>query len=171
MSVFNESLRLHPPVPFEIKQCQQDTTLPDGTFLPSGSIVIWCIWAMNRSRELWGDDSDHFRPERWLSRAAAPDGHDDGDRGVKVISKSAFEFPVFNGGPRSCLGKKMAELMACWVLVQICREFDFEEIFDGDGMARREGSSEGQRAERRSQNSLTLPMEGGLPCHVRLRKR
>lgn len=172
MSIFNESLRLHPPVPFEIKQCQQDNTLPDGTFLPSGSIIVWCIWAMNRSREIWGDDSDHFHPERWLSRAAAPDGHDDdGDRDVKVIAKSAFEFPVFNGGPRSCLGKKMAELMACWVLVQICREFDFEEIFDGDEMARREGRSQGQRAERRSQNSLTLPMEGGLPCHVRLRKR
>ena len=30
----------------------------------------------------------------------------------KLITKSAYEFPVFNGGPRTCLGKKMAEYMA-----------------------------------------------------------
>jgi cytochrome P450 len=163
MSIFNESLRLHPPVPFEIKQCQVDLTLPDHTFLPKGSIIIWCIWSMNRSRETWGDDSDIFRPERWLTSPTTDLNTSSEERAaVKLITKSAFEFPVFNGGPRSCLGKKMAELMACWVLVQMWREFDFEEIFDEVG----EG---GRTEERRSQNSLTLPMEGGLPCHVRLR--
>ncbi|ERF69161.1 hypothetical protein EPUS_01118 [Endocarpon pusillum Z07020] len=159
MSIFNESLRLYPPVPFEIKQCQVDTTLPDGTFLPKGSIIVWCIWAMNRSPAAWGDDADSFRPERWLSNpATSKDGH---DKTAKLITKSAFEFPVFNGGPRSCLGKKMAELMACWVLVQMWREFDFEEIT----------GTQGAEKERRSKNSLTLPMEGGLPCYVRLRAR
>jgi cytochrome P450 len=177
ISTFNESLRLHPSVPFEIKQCQIDTTLPDGTFLPSGSIIVWCIWAMNRSHEIWGENSENFRPERWLNHAAPLAG--DGDKGViKLLSKTPFEFPVFNGGPRSCLGKKMAELMACWVLLQVCREFDFEEVFDdgadvtGDGVikaAKRGKREKGKREERRSQNSLTLPMEGGLPCLVRLR--
>jgi cytochrome P450 len=164
ISIFNESLRLYPPVPFEIKQCQVDTTLPDHTFLPKGSIIIWCIWAMNRSQEIWGYDSDIFRPERWLT--SSPTGLDVGSEErapVKLVTKSAFEFPVFNGGPRSCLGKKMAELMACWVLVQMWREFEFEEIFD-------EGEEGKGTQERRSQNSLTLPMEGGLPCRVRLRE-
>ena len=160
MSIFNESLRLYPPVPFEIKQCQVDTTLPDRTFLPKGSIIIWCIWAMNRSRSAWGDNADSFRPERWLTNpATSKDGHDEI---VKLITKSAFEFPVFNGGPRSCLGKKMAELMACWVLVQMWSEFDFEEIV---------GTQGAEKKERRSKNSLTLPMEGGLPCYVRLRAK
>lgn len=160
MSIFNESLRLYPPVPFEIKQCQVDTTLPDRTFLPKGSIIIWCIWAMNRSRSAWGDNADSFRPERWLTNpVTSKDGHDET---AKLITKSAFEFPVFNGGPRSCLGKKMAELMACWVLVQMWREFDFEEITGTQGP---------EKKERRSKNSLTLPMEGGLPCYVRLRAR
>ena len=165
MSIFNESLRLHPPVPFEIKQCQVDTRLPDDTFLPKGSIIIWCIWAMNRSRHLWGDDSDRFRPERWLAPAADQGDGDGADSAVKLITKTAFEFPVFNGGPRSCLGKKMAELMACWILVQMWRDFEFEEIIDTNKTA-----AGGQGTpERRSKNSLTLPMEGGLPCHVRLR--
>ena len=128
---------------------------------------------MNRSREIWGGDSDDFRPERWLVNAddtgssglGEEDENDGGGGGakVKLLSKTSFEFPVFNGGPRSCLGKKMAELMACWVLVQVCREFEFEEVFGGDD------GKEGKSRERRSQNSLTLPMEGGLPCLVRLR--
>ncbi len=131
---------------------------------------------MNRSRELWGDDAEVFRPERWLVRAV-PECPGSGEEGSgdedgtarKLLTKSAFEFPVFNGGPRSCLGKKMAELMACWVLVQVCREFDLEEVFEGDdGMGRGVGKA-GKREERKSQNSLTLPMEGGLPCRIRLR--
>lgn len=169
MSIFNESLRLHPPVPFEIKQCQIDTTLPDGTFLPKKSIIVWCIWAMNRSREVWGADPHTFRPQRWLmSTSKETDGSEDGP--IKLITKSPFEFPVFNGGPRSCLGKKMAELMACWVLIQIWREFDFKEIFDADSILRGTRDQGSRRPERKSQNSLTLPMEGGLPCRVRLRK-
>jgi cytochrome P450 len=168
-SIINESLRLYPPVPFEIKQCQVDTTLPNGTFLPQNSIIVWCIWAMNRSREIWGDDAESFHPERWLSSAATnPEGEI--EKEVKLITKSAFEFPVFNGGPRSCLGKKMAELMACWVLVQIWREFEFEEIIDMTGLAGGLGKEESRKVERRSQNSLTLPMEGGLPCYVRLKR-
>jgi cytochrome P450 len=146
-AVFYEALRLYPPVPFEIKQCQIDVTLPDGTFLPGGSIVVWCIWAMNRSAEIWGQqgpDLETFEPERWLQ-----DG--------RFVGKGAFDFPVFNGGPRSCLGKKMAELIAAYAMVNMIREFDFEEIRDDKGTEKK----------RRSQNSLTLPMQDGLPCKVR----
>jgi cytochrome P450 len=142
-AIFYEALRFYPPVPFELKQCQQATTLPDGTFLPENAILVWCTWAMNRSRLIWGDDADEFRPERWL---------EDGS----LISKTAFEFPVFNGGPRTCLGKKMAEAVAVQVIATFILKFDFELLDD---------------KERISKNSLTLPMEGGLPCKVRLRSR
>jgi cytochrome P450 len=141
MAVFYEALRLYPPVPFELKQCEQATTLPDGTFLPKHAILIWCTWAMNRSRLIWGEDADIFRPERWL---------DNGD----LVSRTAYEYPVFNGGPRTCLGKKMAELVAVQVIATLALSFDFKAIDD---------------RERISKNSLTLPMEGGLPCHMNLR--
>ena len=96
---------------------------------------------MNRSRLIWGDDADEFRPERWLEDGC-------------LISRTAFEFPVFNGGPRTCLGKKMAEAVAVQVIATFILKFDFELLDD---------------KERISKNSLTLPMEGGLPCKVRLR--
>ncbi|KAK7975594.1 SKT5 [Apiospora arundinis] len=142
MAVFYESLRLYPPIPFEIKQCEQATTLPDGTFLPAKSVLVYCPWAMNRSYVSWGKDADDFRPERWLA-----DG--------KLVAKSASEFPVFNGGARTCLGKKMAELMAAQVIATMILTFDFMPAYS---------------TKRVSKSSLTLPMEGGLPCYVKTRK-
>lgn len=141
MAVFYETLRFYPPVPFEIKQCEQATTLPDGTFLPKDAVLLWCTWAMNRSKLIWSDDAEDFRPERWL------------EDGV-LISKSAFEYPVFNGGPRTCLGKKMAESVAVQVIAALILKFDFELLDD---------------KERVSKDSLTLPMEGGLPVRVKVR--
>ncbi|OLN95983.1 Cytochrome P450 94A1 [Colletotrichum chlorophyti] len=137
-AVFCEALRIFPPIPFEIKQAVQATTLPDGTFLPKNSVIVWCTWAMNRSRVTWGSDADVFRPERWLV-----DG--------KVVNKSASEFPVFNGGSRTCLGKKMAEIIAVQVIATVIGLFDCTRVDD---------------STRVSKSSLTLPMKDGLPCFV-----
>ncbi|KAL9603907.1 MAG: hypothetical protein Q9219_000845 [cf. Caloplaca sp. 3 TL-2023] len=149
-SVFTETLRLYPPVPFELKECISPTTFPDGTWLPKGSVIIWVPWAMGRSRTIWGEDSEEFRPGRWLNAAGSID-----------LQRSAFEFPVFNGGPRSCLGKKLAELLAVAVLARLVWKFDFSEVKE----VKLGGC--GTDGERKSQNSLTLPMEGGLPVRVK----
>ncbi|KAF4978967.1 hypothetical protein FDECE_18134, partial [Fusarium decemcellulare] len=103
LAVFYEALRLYPPIPFELKQAKEDTTLPDGTFIPRNSVVLWCTWAMNRSTETWGSDAELYRPDRWLHEGV-------------LTQKSAAEFPVFQGGARLCLGKKMAELIAVQVI-------------------------------------------------------
>ncbi|KAK5661900.1 hypothetical protein OQA88_10009 [Cercophora sp. LCS_1] len=143
MAVFYEALRLYPPIPFEIRQCMQDTALPDGTTLPKDSVLVWCLWAMQRSKPTWGDDADIFRPERFL---------DDG----KLVSRSASEFPVFYGGSRTCLGKKMAEAIAVQAIPTMAWLFDFLPV---------------DEKERVSGSSLTLPMAGGLPVKVKPRSR
>ncbi|KAL2413621.1 Cytochrome P450 [Exophiala dermatitidis] len=182
VATFYESLRLYPPVPFELKQTSEPVTLPDGTFLPAGAIVVWCIYAMNRAKEAFGNDAHLFRPERWL------------DHEGRLVPKSAFEFPVFNGGPRACLGKKMAEVMAAWVMVKMCSEWEFEEVVDDSEDSKERAAASAYASvnvsataapettamhhekkktflnkERVSANSLTLPMEGGLPCQVKAR--
>lgn len=146
-AVFYETLRLYPPIPFEIRQAQSPTTLPDGTHLPQGSVLVWCLWAMQRSARTWGADADEFRPERFL----------DAD-GRFVLGKSASEFPVFYGGARSCLGRKMAEAVAAQVIPVVVWGFEMEGAWEGSG-------------GRRSKTSLTLPMEGGLPVRVGWRRR
>ncbi|KAJ1324797.1 fatty acid omega-hydroxylase [Microdochium nivale] len=170
MAVFYEALRLYPPIPFELKQSVRDSTLPDGTFLPAGTIVFWAPWAMNRSRAIWGPDAESFRPERWLvqedvnvdSASLAPDSlastipTENKKRRLTLKARPAAEFPVFNGGQRLCLGKKMAELMAAQIIPSMVERFEFAPAFSLD-------------KGRISGSSLTLPMEGGLPCIVRMR--
>lgn len=156
MAVFNESIRLFPPVPVELKECTADSTFPDGTWLPKGSVVMWVPWAMNRSKRIWGDDADEFRPERWLLQGIEA-------QTPTLLNMSAFEFPVFNGGPRACLGKRMAEVLAVYVIADLVWHYSFTEVLDKS----LGGCGEGK--ERLSQNSLTLPMEGGLPCSIQKR--
>lgn len=162
MAVFYEVLRLYPPIPFEIRQCTgQSVTLPDGTFLPAGSVLVWCLWAMHRSKLTWGDDADEFRPERFLtSTSQESSGDEAGKKQVKIINRPASEFPVFYGGPRTCLGKKMAEAIAVQVIPTMAWLFEFHPAWgrDGDG-----------KEDRKSKSSLTMPMEGGLPVTVELR--
>ena len=153
-AVFNESLRMYPPVPVELKESTAESTFPDGTWLPKGSVVLWVPWAMGRSKNIWGDDADEFRPERWLIAEGKGEA-------LSLKTMSAFAFPVFNGGPRACLGKRMAELLAVHVIASLIWKYDFEEVYD------KELTVGENPKERKSQNSLTLPMEGGLPCYVR----
>ena len=168
MAVFNESLRLYPPVPIEIKECTANSIFPDSTILPKGSVVMWVPWAMGRSHHIWGEDADEFRPERWLlsgSEVANLEYDIPADtKPTRLLSKTAYEFPVFNGGPRSCLGKKLAELLAVYIIASLVWKYDFEEITD----EKLGGCGAGKA--RLSQDSLTLPMEGGLPCLVRVRE-
>ncbi|KAH6617081.1 cytochrome P450 [Chaetomium tenue] len=161
-AVFHEALRLFPPIPFEIRQCQADTVLPDGTVLPRHSVLVWCLWAMQRSVGTWGGDAGGWRPERFLVEVEGEGGEGVGGEGGRkrfVLGKSAAEFPVFYGGARACLGRKMAEAIAVQVIPAVVWGFDLEKGWDGP--------MEG----RRSQTSLTLPMEGGLPVRVRVRER
>lgn len=172
-AVFYESLRLYPPVPIEIKETSQCASLPDGTVLPSGAIVMYIPWAMNRCTEIWGETAHDFLPDRWLSSSSSyasdDDPHDNHNQRRKekeeeiffTNKKSAYEFPVFNAGPRTCLGKKFAEALAIAVLVALVPKYHFSLLqvpADAKG-----------HDERKSRNSLTLPMDGGLPCLVRRR--
>ncbi|KAK6344303.1 hypothetical protein TWF696_007943 [Orbilia brochopaga] len=154
-AVFLETLRLYPPVPFELKQTlsPDGIILPDGTVLPHDSIVVWCPYAFGRSKRIWGDDAYEFRPDRWLEQSAAAGDDGDAEGGTRLRVRSAAEYPVFNGGARSCLGKRMAEVMGVWVLAESLRNWEFEEVE--------------KVGRRRSRNSLTLPMDGGLKVRVR----
>ncbi|KAI9340180.1 cytochrome P450 [Zopfochytrium polystomum] len=138
-AVFHETLRLYPSVPLEIKQLSEDDVLPNGVHLPRGALCSWSPYSMGRSERIWGPDAKEFRPERWLEMDKAP---------------SPWVYPVFNGGPRVCLGKNMAELEGVFVLVSLLRRFDVD-VVDHESVT--------------YQFSLTLPMKDGM--RVRLKKR
>jgi cytochrome P450 len=84
-AVVKESMRVLPPVPFQIRVAQCDTKIL-GFPVPKGARVILNTFLTNRMPQAY-PDGNLFQPERWFT-----------------IAPTAFEFPVFSGGPHSCPG-------------------------------------------------------------------
>ncbi|XP_026384333.1 cytochrome P450 94A1-like [Papaver somniferum] len=126
----SESMRLYPPVPNDSKQAASDDVLPDGTIVKKGMRVIYSPYAMGRMDNLWGSDWRKFKPERWLEIDKATGKS-------YFVAKDSFTYPVFQAGPRICLGKEMAFLQMKMLVVEILRRFQvvpaeatsFEPVF------------------------------------------
>jgi len=80
-----ESMRILPPVPLQLRVAQADAAIA-GYAVPKGTRVILNTFLVNRTPDRY-PDGDSFRPERW-----------------RTITPSAYEFPVFSGGPHACPG-------------------------------------------------------------------
>ncbi|KAG4253286.1 hypothetical protein FPRO03_07246 [Fusarium proliferatum] len=127
-AVCQESLRLYAPIPFTVRDALKDTQIL-GTFVPKGTMVILCPWAVNRAHELWGPDADDFNPERWMAPGQANSGG----------SKSNYAFLTFLHGPRGCIGQKfsLAELMTLTCALvgrykfDIDKDYEVRDITDG----------------------------------------
>ena len=90
-AVIKEALRLHAPIPQDNKTAVRDDVLPDGTHIPAGATVVYRIYVMGRLESIW-PNALKFDPDRWLTSDPAP---------------SAYKYPVFNAGPRLCLGMRL----------------------------------------------------------------
>ncbi|KAI1015381.1 hypothetical protein LB504_010958 [Fusarium proliferatum] len=66
-AVIKEGLRIHPPVVgLMSKEVPQGGDTFKGQYLPQGTKIGYCAWGIFRRTDIWGEDSDEFRPERWL---------------------------------------------------------------------------------------------------------
>ncbi|KAK4414135.1 cytochrome [Sesamum alatum] len=111
-----ESMRLYPPVVWDSKHAAKDDVLPDGTPVHRGNRVTYFQYGMGRMEELWGKDRLEFRPDRWLDENGM----------VKMVSQ--YKFPVFEAGPRVCLGKEMAFIQMKYVVASVLRRFEFLRV-------------------------------------------
>ncbi len=67
---------------------------------------------MHRRKDLYGEDADEYRPERWENL------------------RPGWEYLPFNGGPRICLGQQYALTEAGYVTVRLVQEFSKMESRD-----------------------------------------
>ncbi|RYR51345.1 hypothetical protein Ahy_A06g026365 isoform D [Arachis hypogaea] len=144
-----ESMRLYPPVPTDSKEAVNDDVLPDGTAVKKGTVVTYHVYAMGRMESLWGGDWAEFRPERWLERV-------EGDK-WRFVARDSFSYPVFQAGPRICLGKEMAFLQMKRVVAGVLRSFRVVPTA-ADGV------------EPEFISFLTSQMKGGFPVKILQRK-
>jgi len=116
--VLNEALRIYPVVPVDGRSAKVDTVLPEGggkdgkspLLVPAGTKVGFNIYALHHRRDIFGQDAEAFRPERWEDDKA---GGDFGGAFVPFIT-----------GPRVCLGKNMANMIVSYVIIRLLQNFD-----------------------------------------------
>ncbi|KAH6980536.1 cytochrome P450 [Ilyonectria destructans] len=113
-AIINETLRLYPAVPFNVRVALRETALPRGggkygdepLGVPAGTQVAYSTLVMQRRRDLC-PDADKFRPERWEHWRPKP-----------------HEFIPFNSGPRLCIGQQFAQVQMAYVLCRIFQRYE-----------------------------------------------
>ena len=62
-----EASRVHPPIGFPLERIVPKSGITiDGVFIPGDTRVSMNPWSVHRSKEMFGEDADQWRPERWL---------------------------------------------------------------------------------------------------------
>ncbi|MDF0651838.1 MAG: cytochrome P450 [Nitrospira sp.] len=108
-AVFEESLRLYPPVPVLQRKAATKTTV-GGLPLPEGALVFVGIYNLHRHPAFW-TDPDRFLPERWLN----------GERPT-----ARYAYLPFGAGPRACVGIHFASVEGPLLLALIGRRYDLQ---------------------------------------------
>lgn len=96
--VIHEVIRMVAIIPMNERVALRDTTLPcgggpDGSmpiFVRKGIQILIPLYAIQHRPDIWGEDAEIFRPERWNGR------------------KIGWEWIPFGGGARKCLGRKFS---------------------------------------------------------------
>lgn len=110
-----ESMRLYPPVAWDSKHAVSDDLLPDSTHVRAGDRVTYFPYGMGRMEALWGKDRFEFKPDRWFTEPNKERG------ALKKVCP--FKYPIFQAGPRVCLGKEMAFIQMKYAVASVLRRF------------------------------------------------
>lgn len=116
-AIIKEGLRVHPALGQILPR-----VVPEGgavicdKFLPAGTVVGCNAWTMHRDPEVYGEDADSFRPERWLE--ATPER-------LHLMESSFF---AFGAGTRVCIGRNIANLELSKVIPELFRRFEFDLV-------------------------------------------
>jgi benzoate 4-monooxygenase len=111
-NVINETLRIHSTSALGLPR-----VVPSGPgikvldhYFPAGTVLSVPSYTIHHSKQIWGPDADDFNPERW-------------DR---LTERQKVGFIPFSHGPRSCVGRNVAEMELALIISTAFRRYDFE---------------------------------------------
>ncbi|EDV24416.1 uncharacterized protein TRIADDRAFT_56197 [Trichoplax adhaerens] len=110
--VISETLRMYPPAYFVNREAKEDITI-NGLLVPKDIMVSFPIYGIHHNPELWPKPNE-FIPERFSPEEKA-----------KQIPCS---YLPFGGGPRNCVGMRLALLEAKLALVKIIQNFELKTV-------------------------------------------
>ncbi|KAK2779605.1 pisatin demethylase [Colletotrichum kahawae] len=119
-AVIKEGMRVHPPVTDSVPKRvpdEGDTVIIDGraVFLPGGTNVNYAVWPLHLSKDIFGEDAEEFRPERWLLETNES----------KLATMNKVHELVFGYGKYQCLGRPIAMMEIGKTVFELIRNFDW----------------------------------------------
>jgi cytochrome P450 len=111
--VIDESLRLYPPVP-GFSRAAIDDDVVGGVPVRAGTKIELSVYATHRHPAYW-PDAERFDPDRFDGRPVDP-----------------YAYLPFSRGPRTCIGKAMAELQLLLTLAAVVRRVRFATTTDAE---------------------------------------
>ncbi|GES61892.1 cytochrome P450 [Aspergillus terreus] len=121
-AVVKEALRLHPAVGLLLERIVPagGLQLPNGPFLPPGTIVGINPWIIHR-HAVFGSDVDSFVPERWLR------GEDETEAAFQARRQDMLRATLtFGAGPRTCIGKNISLLEIYKLIPSLMLTYEIE---------------------------------------------
>ncbi|XP_052181156.1 uncharacterized protein LOC127794249 [Diospyros lotus] len=109
--VIQEALRLYPPAAFVSREVLEEMEIGN-LIVPKGVFIWTLIPTLHRDRDIWGEDADEFRPERFAN-------------GVSGACKFPQAYLPFGSGGRLCLGRNLGMVQLKIVLALIVSKFSF----------------------------------------------
>ncbi|PAV70841.1 hypothetical protein WR25_24680 [Diploscapter pachys] len=113
--VVKEALRMFPLASlFSSRTCMKDTVVGDNIHLKQGMIVAADLWSLHYSKEIYGEDAEEFKPERWLSSPP-------------TLASASVWIP-FGFGPRQCIGIYVVHYSASLIFQISCMRLALVEV-------------------------------------------
>jgi len=103
---------MYPPATQLTRRIYKDTKLGELS-LPAGALVNFPVLYIHRDEDLWGEDAEEFKPERF-------------SEGISKATRGNNAFFPFGWGPRICVGEKFATTEAKMALSMILQRFSWE---------------------------------------------
>ncbi|XMA15857.1 hypothetical protein WAI453_008648 [Rhynchosporium graminicola] len=119
-----EAFRMHPAPGLPLERIVPASGADiAGHFVKGGTIVGVSAWVIHRNREIFGEDVDVFRPERWLVDESAKGGRESEEKRIKEMSGVMLQFGM---GARTCIGKNISLLEIYKVVPSLLRRFEIK---------------------------------------------
>ena len=98
-----------------------------GYHFPPGTALSVPAYTIHHSKEIWGDDAEEFKPERWEKE--------------RLTERQKNAFIPFSYGPRSCVGRNVAIMELALTVATVFRRYEFlllqEELKTREGFLRK----------------------------------
>ncbi|CAG7559457.1 unnamed protein product [Fusarium equiseti] len=122
-ALIREALRMLPGVSMTMERYvpKEGFTLPNGDFIPGGTILGMNPYILARNKSVYGEDAAVFRPERWLQS----DGEDKQEYEKRLLMMNEADLS-FGGGSRICIGKNMGLFQTYKVLARLITLYEIE---------------------------------------------